>query len=300
MDGSAAPDDPAQPIAGEVTCEVVIVGGGYTGMAAALRLAELGVDVVLLESAFCGSGASSRNAGHLTPTIAGDPQILATVYKRRAPELIRVGDNAVHFTESLIEGLGLECDYEPTGNVSAAPNSRATEESPTHRTDPAEVRGRCRIRRRSRVGPAADLQWWHPGAVRRSPQSGQVRARSAPRRSAVEGAGLGGEHVESIESRADGVLVTTRRGPGARRQGADRHECVLARSAISSTTDGRPPLGDPGRNRTHRHRATPRDRLDEPIRRLHPTRHSRELPAHGRGVSRLRHASGTGPEGTPR
>ncbi len=106
MDGSAAPDDPAQPIAGEVTCEVVIVGGGYTGMAAALRLAELGIDVVLLESAFCGSGASSRNAGHLTPTIAGDPQILATVYKRRAPELIRVGDNAVHFTESLIEGLG--------------------------------------------------------------------------------------------------------------------------------------------------------------------------------------------------
>ena len=46
----------------------------------ALRLAERGVDVALLEADFCGWGASSRNAGQLTPTIAGDPQLLATIY----------------------------------------------------------------------------------------------------------------------------------------------------------------------------------------------------------------------------
>jgi glycine/D-amino acid oxidase-like deaminating enzyme len=114
------PGDPAPALTDELECDVAIVGGGYTGMAAALRLAERDVDVILLESAFCGWGASSRNAGHLTPTIAGDPQLLATVYRRRASELVRFADAAVHFTERLMERLRIDCEYEANGNVSAA------------------------------------------------------------------------------------------------------------------------------------------------------------------------------------
>lgn len=114
------PADPLPALEGERGCDVAIVGGGYTGMAAALRLRERGADVVVLESAFCGWGASSRNAGHLTPTIAGDPQLLAGAYRRRAPELVRLADAAVHFTEELIERLGIDCEYVPGGNVSAA------------------------------------------------------------------------------------------------------------------------------------------------------------------------------------
>ena len=110
-------------LSGDARCDVAIVGGGYTGMAAALRLAERGADVVLLEAEFCGRGASSRNAGHLTPTIAGDPQVLATVYRRRAPELIRVADSALGFTKALMARLAIACDYEPVGNVSAALSS---------------------------------------------------------------------------------------------------------------------------------------------------------------------------------
>ena len=114
------PADPSPALAGELDCDVAVVGGGYTGMAAALRLAERGVDAVLLESAFCGWGASSRNAGQLTPTIAGDPQLLATVYRRRARDLVRFADAAVHSTEALIARLGIDCEYQATGNVSAA------------------------------------------------------------------------------------------------------------------------------------------------------------------------------------
>jgi glycine/D-amino acid oxidase-like deaminating enzyme len=114
------PADALPVLTGEIRADVAVIGGGYTGMAAALRLAERGIDAILVEAEFCGRGASSRNAGHLTPTIAGDPLILSTAYRRRVPQLIGVAERAVHFTEGLIERLGIECDYERAGNVSAA------------------------------------------------------------------------------------------------------------------------------------------------------------------------------------
>lgn len=112
------PAERASALTESIDADVVVVGGGYTGMAAALRLAERGVATVLIEASFCGWGASSRNAGHLSPTIAGDPQVLTSVYRRRAGALIGFADAAVHFTEDLIERLAIDCEYEATGNVS--------------------------------------------------------------------------------------------------------------------------------------------------------------------------------------
>ncbi|KAA6224014.1 FAD-binding oxidoreductase [Streptomyces albofaciens JCM 4342] len=114
------PTDFAPMLEGELTCDIAVVGGGYAGMAAALRLADRGADVVLLESGFCGWGGSSRNAGYLSNALAGDPQLLNTLYPRRLPGLVRYADRAARFTEELIARLAIACDYEPTGNVIAA------------------------------------------------------------------------------------------------------------------------------------------------------------------------------------
>jgi glycine/D-amino acid oxidase-like deaminating enzyme len=59
--------EPAPPLAGDATADVVIVGGGYTGLWTAWFLTERqpGIDVVVLEQEACGWGPSGRNGGFL-------------------------------------------------------------------------------------------------------------------------------------------------------------------------------------------------------------------------------------------
>jgi glycine/D-amino acid oxidase-like deaminating enzyme len=97
---------------------VAIVGGGFTGLSTALSLKEAGVDVAIIERDHCGFGASGRNAGHLTPTIGKDfPTLVKYVGKERAVDYARFADRAVHYTEALIQRMGIGCEYAPTGNI---------------------------------------------------------------------------------------------------------------------------------------------------------------------------------------
>ena len=62
---TAIPMERFPALEGEVKADVCIVGGGYTGLSAALHLAEAGMSVVLLEAQRVGFGASGRNGGQL-------------------------------------------------------------------------------------------------------------------------------------------------------------------------------------------------------------------------------------------
>ncbi len=67
---TALPPPPHAPLAGEVRADVCIIGGGVSGLSAALHLVERGFTVALLEAKHLGFGGSGRSGGQ---TIFGWP-----------------------------------------------------------------------------------------------------------------------------------------------------------------------------------------------------------------------------------
>ncbi len=87
----------ADPLSGSQKADVVVVGGGFTGLwtALALREREPGLDVAIVEADFCGSGPSGRNGGFLHGWWAALPRLVAAFGAERALELARVGDRII-------------------------------------------------------------------------------------------------------------------------------------------------------------------------------------------------------------
>lgn len=111
------PTDLTDPVRGAVECDVAVVGGGVGGMVTALRLAERGVDVALIESEFCGYGASSRNGGQIASVPGGDLRMLKVLSPKKLPGMVRFADNAATYVERLMRDHRIDCDYEPNGMV---------------------------------------------------------------------------------------------------------------------------------------------------------------------------------------
>jgi gamma-glutamylputrescine oxidase len=104
----------------DLEADCVVVGAGYAGLNAAIAMAEQGQRVLVLEQGYPGYGASGRNAGHLTPAIGKDvPSLLAFFGRKKARQLVLLADQAVQHVEQLIEHYGIDCDYNPSGNIMA-------------------------------------------------------------------------------------------------------------------------------------------------------------------------------------
>ena len=66
------PPGPDLPqLVGTAEADVIVIGGGFTGLSTALHLREAGVDVAIVEAMEPGLGASGRNNGQVIPTFRG-------------------------------------------------------------------------------------------------------------------------------------------------------------------------------------------------------------------------------------
>ncbi|MFZ7093166.1 NAD(P)/FAD-dependent oxidoreductase [Primorskyibacter sp. 2E233] len=98
------------PLQGAARADVCVVGAGYTGLSAALHLAEAGMDVVLLEAHRVGFGASGRNGGQLGSGQRVDQvKLEKMVGKERARQFWELGEDAKALVRDLAARHGIEC-----------------------------------------------------------------------------------------------------------------------------------------------------------------------------------------------
>lgn len=96
---------------GDLRVDVGIVGGGYTGLGAALELAEKGVRVAVLEAAEIGSGASGRNGGQMHIGQRLDPETLEQMFgEDLAHQFWDMAIDARQSLDALIAEHDIDCD----------------------------------------------------------------------------------------------------------------------------------------------------------------------------------------------
>ncbi|MFI5209514.1 MAG: NAD(P)/FAD-dependent oxidoreductase [Gemmatimonadales bacterium] len=115
------PPVPAPVVALPSRTGVVVVGGGYTGLAAARALARAGRDVTVIEREVTGWGASGRNGGFVLPGFKADlPEIAARYGTATAQGLFQLSLDAVNFVEQLVRDENIACDFHRPGWISLA------------------------------------------------------------------------------------------------------------------------------------------------------------------------------------
>lgn len=113
---TASLNDPIQypTLQGQVSVDVVIIGGGFTGVASAVELAERGLKVAIVETNRIGWGASGRNGGQVTGSLSGDEAMRQQMRSRLGDE---VDDFIWHLRwrgheiiEQRVKKYGIDCD----------------------------------------------------------------------------------------------------------------------------------------------------------------------------------------------
>lgn len=107
-----------------VQCDVCIIGGGFTGLSSALFLTEAGYDVVLLEAAKIGFGASGRNGGQVVNSYSRDVDVIEQRYGKQTAQMLgSMMFEGAEIIRDRIDRYAIACDYRP-GGIFAALNQR--------------------------------------------------------------------------------------------------------------------------------------------------------------------------------
>ena len=118
---TARPPIEVPPLDGDKRVSVAVVGAGFTGLSAALHLAERGVETAVLEAHQPGWGASGRNGGQVNPGLKYDPdQVEADFGPDLGARMVSFSTNAPNLVFELIRTNQIQCEARQGGTLRAA------------------------------------------------------------------------------------------------------------------------------------------------------------------------------------
>jgi glycine/D-amino acid oxidase-like deaminating enzyme len=124
-EATAIPDRDWPALEGTVQADVAIVGGGFTGCAAALALAERGAKAALVERNLIGWGASGRTGGQVNPGLKFDPdEIDAMLGAELGPRVVAASGGVADEVFGLADRHAIACDPVRKGWVQPAVSAR--------------------------------------------------------------------------------------------------------------------------------------------------------------------------------
>ena len=114
--------DPGDPLAGDATVDLLIVGAGFTGLWAALQSKEEDParSVMIIDSGRVAEQASSRNGGFCSSSLTHGLENGAERFSREQSRIEQVAAENFDELESTIERYGIDCDWRRVGGLSVA------------------------------------------------------------------------------------------------------------------------------------------------------------------------------------
>jgi glycine/D-amino acid oxidase-like deaminating enzyme len=114
--------EPQRPLREDITADLLVVGGGYTGLWTALLAKERDPDlnVVLLEGSECGWAASGRNGGFVSTSLTHGRTNGLQHLPEEVDRLEELGHQNVREIQATLERHGIDCDFEWNGTMTVA------------------------------------------------------------------------------------------------------------------------------------------------------------------------------------
>jgi glycine/D-amino acid oxidase-like deaminating enzyme len=152
------------PLSSDVKCELLIVGGGFTGLWAAIQAKERepDADIIIIEQTFVGDGASGRCGGFISTSLTHGETNTAHRFADEAERLEELGTQNMHELLETLERYNIDARYEKTGEMFLALNPESVQ--------------RLHAEYQQGLAEGEDVVWFDKDAVREQVNSPLVLA----------------------------------------------------------------------------------------------------------------------------